>query len=152
MARFGVLCVFFLFLASCAGAEGEAQGKLPVRDVVIATARGERVAVAAELARSEEEQSRGLMFRKTLADGEGMLFIFPHDKALGFWMKNTLIPLSIAFIAKDGVLAEIHDMEPGSLRPVRSARSLRYALEVPQGWFARMGIAVGDALDLDAFK
>jgi uncharacterized membrane protein (UPF0127 family) len=59
-------------------------------------------------------------------------------------MKDTLIPLSIAFITHDGRILEIRDMRPGDLTPIRSSRSVRYALEVPQGWFGRMGIKPGD--------
>jgi uncharacterized membrane protein (UPF0127 family) len=73
-----------------------------------------------------------------------MLFIFDRDQVLSFWMKNTLIPLSIAFIASDGRILQIKDMEPLSLSTVNSDRSVRYALEVPRGWFSRAGIAIGD--------
>jgi uncharacterized membrane protein (UPF0127 family) len=86
------------------------------------------------------------MGRQSLKDGEGMLFVFDRDHILSFWMKNTLIPLSIAYIAYDGRILEIHDLEPQNLLAVRSNRSARYALEVPQGWFARMGIRAGDML------
>jgi uncharacterized membrane protein (UPF0127 family) len=113
-------------------------------DVAIETADGRRAAVLAEAARSDAERERGLMYRKELADGKGMIFIFEREQMLSFWMKNTLIPLSIAFIAADGRIVEIHDMEPGNLNSVRSSRSCRFALEVPQGWFARTGVGVGD--------
>jgi uncharacterized membrane protein (UPF0127 family) len=104
-----------------------------------------------EFARTAEERARGLMYRKRLPDGEGMLFIFERDEALSFWMKHTLIPLSIAFIASDGRIVEIKDMRaPGDLTPVRSSRSVRYALEVPQGWFARAGVQAGDVMRLGA--
>jgi uncharacterized membrane protein (UPF0127 family) len=81
-----------------------------------------------------------------------MLFVFERDQILSFWMKNTYIPLSIAFIAGDGRIAEIHDMEPLSLASVRSSRSCRYALEVPLGWFARAKINVGDTAILSDFN
>jgi uncharacterized membrane protein (UPF0127 family) len=77
-----------------------------------------------------------------------MFFVFETDRILSFWMKDTLIPLSIAFIAYDGRILEIHDMEAHSLRAVQSSRSARYALEVPQGWFARAGIGAGDTVSL----
>jgi uncharacterized membrane protein (UPF0127 family) len=89
------------------------------------------------------------MNRKTLEDGRGMLFIFDRDQIMSFWMKNTLIPLSIAFISKDGRILEIRDMEPLNETPVRSSRSARYALEAPQGWFDRAGIKAGDTVTLD---
>jgi uncharacterized membrane protein (UPF0127 family) len=86
------------------------------------------------------------MYRKQLPDGEGMLFIFERDEALSFWMKNTIIPLSIAFIASDGRITEIKDMRPRDLNAVKSSRSVRYALEAPQGWFTRAGISPGDTV------
>jgi uncharacterized membrane protein (UPF0127 family) len=89
------------------------------------------------------------MYRKTLADGRGMLFVFDRDQIMSFWMKNTLIPLSIAFISKDGRILEIRDMEPLDETSVRSGRSARYALEAPRGWFGRAGIKTGDMVVLD---
>ena len=74
-----------------------------------------------------------------------------RDEMMSFWMKNTLVPLSIAYIAQDGRILEIHDMQPEDLTPVRSSRSARYALEVPQGWYDRAGIAPGDRLDVSGF-
>ena len=73
-----------------------------------------------------------------------MLFVFESDQRLTFWMKNTLVPLSIAYIASDGTIREILDMEPQSLASVPSQYSVRYALEVPKGWFARAGVRTGD--------
>jgi uncharacterized membrane protein (UPF0127 family) len=77
-----------------------------------------------------------------------MLFVFQSDQLLSFWMKNTLVPLSIAYISHDGRILEIYDMQPGDLNPVSSSRSVRYALEVPQGWFNRSGLGVGDRLEI----
>jgi uncharacterized membrane protein (UPF0127 family) len=105
----------------------------------------------AEIASSPGQREQGLMNRKELKDGNGMIFIFERDEIMSFWMKNTLVPLSIAYIAQDGRILEIHDMQPGDLTPVRSSRSARYALEVPQGWFDRAGIAPGDRLDVSGF-
>jgi len=104
--------------------------------------------ITVELARTDAQRSQGLMYRKSLKDGEGMLFFFERDQILSFWMKNTLIPLSIAYINSDGIILEIYDMEPGNLTPVTSSRSGRYALEVPQGWFTRAGIGIGDLVDI----
>ena len=88
------------------------------------------------------------MYRRKLPEGKGMLFVFERDQILSFWMKNTFIPLSIAFIASDGRIINIRDMEPQSLSAVKSSRSVRYALEVPQGWFIRQGIREGDRIIL----
>lgn len=101
-----------------------------------------------ELALTEQEQQTGLMFRQKLGERQGMLFCFPYDDHRSFWMKNTLVPLSIAYISSQGVITEILDMEPQSLASVRSAFAVRYALEVPQGSFGRNGVKVGDRVVL----
>ena len=106
--------------------------------------------VLAELARNETERERGLMYRKSLEDGQGMLFVFDSDQQLSFWMKNTIIPLSLAYISSDGTIRQIVDLVPQSLASVQADRSVRYALEVPQGWFDRAGVRVGDMVDLAA--
>jgi uncharacterized protein len=104
--------------------------------------------ILAEIAKTEVERERGLMFRTSLAEGEGMLFVFDKDDRLAFWMKNTKLPLSIAYVASDGTIRQISDMEPFSLATLQSERSVRYALEAPQGWFGRAGVRVGDKVDL----
>ena len=96
-----------------------------------------------EVADEPAERQHGLMERKSLGADEGMLFVFPEDQILSFWMKNTTIPLSLAYIDSNGVIREIHDLEPLSLRPVSSRVSVRYALEVNQGRFAELGIEPG---------
>ena len=103
-----------------------------------------------EVARTTEQRQRGLMFRKKLKAGEGMLFVFPADQYLAFWMKDTHIPLSIAFLAKDGEILQIEDLKPLSLRTVRSRRSARYALEVPQGSFRDLDVEPGHKIGLPA--
>jgi uncharacterized membrane protein (UPF0127 family) len=105
------------------------------------------VPLRAEVAKTESEQAKGLMFRTALNDGEGMLFVYDRDRQMSFWMKNTLIPLSIAFISSQGEILEIRDMEPQDTRPIQSERSCRYALETPQGWFAGAGISPGAMVD-----
>lgn len=96
-----------------------------------------------EVATSLEEQTKGLMKRKSLDPNSGMIFTYDYDKKMSFWMKNTLIPLSIAYISADGVVKEIYDMEPLDLVPVVSKHSVRYALEVNQGRFSELGIVTG---------
>jgi uncharacterized membrane protein (UPF0127 family) len=135
-----------LAISSCAakGAVTDSPNpRLPAATIKIGGAE-----VLAELARSGNEQERGLMFRKSLPDGQGMLFIFPQDSMLSFWMKNTYIPLSLAYISSDGTIRQIVDLEPLSLAAVPAERSVRYALEVPRGWFDRAGVRVGDKADL----
>jgi uncharacterized membrane protein (UPF0127 family) len=107
------------------------------------------VEISVEIARTDEERATGLMFRKNLPDGQGMLFVFDRDQQLSFWMKNNVIPLSIAFIASDGYIMEIRDMQPNDLNSVKSSRSVRYALEVPQGWFNRVNVKAGDRVKIE---
>ena len=142
--------VLFLFLAAvCCSCAAEGESRFETRELVL-EGTGNSVRIKAEIAKTDEERSRGLMFREHLPDGEAMLFVFDRDEILSFWMKDTLIPLSIAFISSDGRILEIRDMEPGNLNPVRSSRSVRYALEVPQGWFDRVDIGVGDRIIIDS--
>jgi uncharacterized protein len=104
--------------------------------------------VIVELAQNDADRERGLMFRDSLEDGKGMLFVFPSDQRLSFWMKNTKVPLSIAYISHDGTIKEIFDMKPFSLDTTASSFSVRYALEVPQGYFSRIGVKPGDKIGL----
>jgi uncharacterized membrane protein (UPF0127 family) len=143
----GVFLFLVVAFSGCAAGSGP---KFEKRELVL-EGPGKSIVIKAEIARTDEERSYGLMHREELPDGEGMLFVFERDEILSFWMKNTLIPLSIAFIASDGRIMEIRNMEPGNLDPVRSSRSVRYALEVPQGWFDRVSLGVGDRLIIDRF-
>ena len=146
MARkifFAALALLLVSAVSC-GAK-----KLPVRTLAIRTASGQTVTVRAEIARTAEERSRGFMERTRIPDGTGMLFVFEKDQILSFWMKDTPTPLSIAFIDSAGTIRNIFDMKPYSLANTVSTVSVRYALEVPQGWFVRAGIAHGDTLVLE---
>lgn len=103
-----------------------------------------QASITVELATTASQREVGLMFRKSLPEGRGMLFVFEADQVLRFWMKNTSLPLSIAYLSSDGTIREIHDLEPESLASVNSERSVRFALEVPRGWFERVGLKVGD--------
>ena len=139
--------VFFV-LCACACT----QNKFAVSEISVER-EGRTVAVIkAELAVTDEERLQGLMHRKDLPDGEGMLFIYDRDQIMSFWMKNTFVPLSIAFIASDGKIIEIKDMYPHDETSVLSSRSVRYALEVPQGWFLSSGIMPGDIVNLANVK
>ncbi len=99
-----------------------------------------------EIAATEESQVLGLMFRDTLPENHGMLFVYPEPRRLRFWMKNTLLPLDIAFADENGVIVDIQQMEPLSLEEHVSPVPVRYALEVNRGWFRRHGVQVGDTL------
>lgn len=103
------------------------------------------IRIDAEVADDPDEKTIGLMGRKELAEGEGMLFVFSRPQPMGFWMKDTLIPLSIAYLNAAGIIREIHDMQPLEENSIPSVfQDLVYALEVPQGWFAKNGILAGD--------
>jgi uncharacterized membrane protein (UPF0127 family) len=135
--------IFNTVLAACA------PQKLQTAVFYIETEAGKTIEINAEIAKTEEERSKGLMHRKKLPEGEGMLFVFERDQQLSFWMKITSIPLSIAFITSDGRIVEIRDMQPFDLNSVMSSRSVRYALEVPQGWFGRAGVKPGDTIKIN---
>ena len=116
---------------------------------VVHTAGGGRAEVAVEVAATPEAQARGLMYRRVLADGQGMLFVFPAEAPHQFWMKNTFIPLDMIFIAADGRIVGIHpNATPLSTAPLGVERPSRYVLEVPGGWAARRGVAPGDRVEL----
>jgi uncharacterized membrane protein (UPF0127 family) len=100
-----------------------------------------------EVADEDHERVAGLMYRTDLDEGRGMLFVFPAPQPMGFWMRNTTIPLSIAYINAAGVIREIHDLQPLHEVPTESTfRDLVYALEVPQGWFSRHKVLPGDKI------
>ena len=103
--------------------------------------------MTAEVADEPQERVTGLMFRKNLASDSGMLFVMPEPEHAAFWMKNTTLPLSVAYINESGLILEIHDLRPLDEKPVPSAFSnIAYALEMEQGWFARNGILAGDRI------
>lgn len=99
--------------------------------------------VDAEVARTQEERAQGLMYRESLAKGKGMLFVFPDSQIRSFWMKNTFIPLDIAYLDAELTIVDIKAMEPESATSLPSALPAMFALEVPLGWFEEMGISVG---------
>lgn len=141
LRRAASLAILTVFVVGCAASTTLATEKLE-----IVTAGGQTVSLVAEIAVTEAEQAKGYMKRATIPDGTGMVFAWRQDRQMHFWMKDTPHALSIAFISSDGTIREVYDMKPYSLDVVSSERSVRYALEVPEGWFARAGIAVGDRL------
>ena len=132
----------FFFHIDRVAARTPPQESLPTITLRIGT-----VAVEAEVADEIDEKTIGLMGRAELAEGRGMLFVFREPQAMGFWMRDTLVPLSIAYINAAGVIREIHNLQPLDETPARSAfRDLLYALEVPQGWFHKNKILPGDRI------
>ncbi len=99
--------------------------------------------VTAELADNDASRMRGLMFRERLAPNHGMLFVFEARAVHCMWMRNTLIPLSVAFIDDDGSIVNIEDMQPKTETSHCAARPVRYALEMDKGWFAQRGLKAG---------
>ncbi len=100
--------------------------------------------IRVEVARTPEERAQGLMGRRHLGKEEGMLFVFEEEGYHRFWMKDTLIPLSIAFIDREGRIVQITDMKPLTLTSHAPPKPILYALEMTQGWFSKNGIKVGD--------
>ena len=102
--------------------------------------------ITAEVAQTEEERQTGLMFRESMAPNHGMLFVFERPGQQCFWMKNTLLPLDVAFIADDGTIVNTDRMKPRTLDPHCSTKAVRFVLEMNDGWFAKRGIAAGTRL------
>lgn len=100
-------------------------------------------ALYAHVARTDEERALGLMFRREMQPDEGMLFWCDDAQVQNFWMKDTPLPLSIAFLEEDGTILKVDDMDPHSLEGSSSEHPVRFVLEVNQGWFAERGIAEG---------
>ena len=107
--------------------------------------------IRAEVAQTPEERSIGLMFRKTLGTNDGMLFSFEQPGVQCFWMKNTLLPLSVAFVADDGSIANIEAMKPQTLDSHCSIKPVRFVLEMNNGWFAKRGIKPGMRIQGEPF-
>ena len=102
--------------------------------------------IDAQVATTDEQRATGLMFRKQMPQHEGMLFIFERPSQQCFWMKNTLLALSAAFVADDGTVVNVEDMKPQTLDSHCSLKPVRYVLEMNQGWFAKKGIKSGARL------
>ena len=105
-----------------------------------------------QVAATPEQRQVGLMFRKDMPQHEGMIFIFDQPAQQCFWMKNTLLPLSTAFIADDGTIVNIEDMKPLVLDSHCSAKPVRYVLEMNKGWFAKKGVQAGSKLQGPLFQ
>jgi uncharacterized protein len=121
---------------------GGARAELPTGELRVADQT-----LTVEIAATPEAMAKGLMFREHMPEDHGMLFVWPGDQVVAMWMKNTLIPLSVAFIDHDLRVLNIADMEPGSLRMHPSRGLARFALEVNQGWFRRHGVEAGARIE-----
>lgn len=132
--------LFLLFLISCTSKSEYGLDQIHLH------VGGHEITV--ELARTPQQRETGLMFRKSLPDDRGMLFVFVRESHRSFWMKNTYIPLSIAYMDREGIILNIENMYPLDTRSVPSMGPAKYALEVNQGQFRKWGISVGDIIDL----
>ncbi len=155
LRRKGILSAILLgiFVASALTVRGQTSPNDNVGPMAKATLHIGKASLTTEIAATPEQEERGLMFVTSLPDNDGMIFLLPLGHA-EFWMKNTLIPLSVAFIDKNGVILEIHDMQPadpnvpdGRLPRTRSdSDQVAYALETNLHWFALNGIKPGDKI------
>lgn len=102
--------------------------------------------IKAELAQTPQEHEIGLMFRNSMGTNEGMIFVFERPGQQCFWMKNTMIPLAIAFVADDGSIVNLDEMKPQTLSSHCSNKPVRFVLEMNAGWFTKRGIKSGDKL------
>ena len=135
-----LLFVAFLLTSPALFSVETAQPELPVATLTVG-----QTSIKAEVADNDEERSSGLMFREARAPDSGMLFVMPSVAPASFWMKNTLIPLSVAFIDGNGTILEIHDMQPKSEKIIKSTFTrIAYALEMQQGWFGKKNIWPGE--------
>lgn len=108
--------------------------------------------IQAQVAATQEERAVGLMHRQDMAPNEGMLFVFEQPAGQCFWMKNTLLPLTAAFVADDGTIVNLEDMKPQTLDSHCSTKPVRYVLEMHQGWFAKRGFKAGTKLSGPPFE
>jgi len=115
--------------------------------LTITTAKGKSHKFIVEVARTPEEQARGLMERQSLDPNRGMIFPYQPPQPVAFWMKNTLIPLDMIFIAPGGIILRIEQAVPLSLEPVGSGEAVEAVLEINAGRSAELGIAAGDRVD-----
>jgi uncharacterized membrane protein (UPF0127 family) len=163
-----VLIALVLLLVGCGGAPAnsdtqsqntpqasgpttaESTSSSALHTLVIDTSGGKKVEVQVEVADDVAEQAKGLMYREKLGEDRGMLFVYPDEQERSYWMKNTLIPLSIAYIDSEGRIVDILDMKPLDDKPphYNSSEPVQYALEVNQGFFEKKGVKEGDHAEL----
>ena len=135
-----------LIAAAVLGCAGLAAAAAPGAELPTTTLTINGRKITAEVAQTPAERAKGLMNRFSLQPDHGMIFVFERAEQQAFWMKNTYIPLSIAFIADDGRIVNIEDMAPQDESTHWSKRPVPYALEMRKGWFAEHGIDAGDVV------
>lgn len=125
---------------------GSPTAVLPTTTITFTRPDRHTVELRVEIADDPAERTRGLMFRESLPEDAGMLFVHEDDSEAGFWMKDTPAPLSIAFVSAAGMILHIEEMEPLTVKLHYSPQPFRYAVEANRGWFASNGIGVGDTV------
>jgi uncharacterized membrane protein (UPF0127 family) len=137
IASIGLVCSLIATLPASALAQDQAQ-HLPTT-----TLGAGMYNIKTEVAQTEQEHEIGLMFRTSMGSNEGMIFVFERAGQQCFWMKNTLIPLAVAFIADDGTIVNLDEMKPQTLNPHCSTKPVRFVLEMNTGWFSKRAIKPG---------
>lgn len=142
MNKIRTLLVTILFGLVFASAHAQQTGRMPV----ISLSAGMHI-IKAEVAETNAERQQGLMFREKMGPNEGMLFLFEAPAGVCMWMKNTLIPLSVAFIDEKGKIVNIEDMQPQTMDSHCAQKPIRYALEMNRGWFKQKNIKPGMTIE-----
>ena len=142
---------FFTFLALSAALLTFAQAQEPQSNLQRTKLSAGMYQIDVQIAQTAEQRQIGLMFRKEMPQAEGMIFVFEQPATQCFWMKNTVLPLTAAFVADDGRIVNLVDMKPMSEDSHCSKEPVRFVLEMNQGWFARKNIKEGSKLGGDLF-
>jgi uncharacterized membrane protein (UPF0127 family) len=142
-ARTGALAIVMVFLATTFTASAQDDPQMDLKRIKLSAGMHQ---IDVQLAISPEQKQIGLMWRKEMPQHEGMLFIFDMPSKQCFWMKNTLLPLTAAFVADDGTIVNLVDMKPQTLDSHCSEKPVRFVLEMNKGWFAKKGIKAGAKL------
>lgn len=145
------LLPFLMLTAALLGGPAAAQEE-PQMDLQRTTLTAGMYRIDTQLATTPRQREIGLMFRKEMPQSEGMLFVFEQPATQCFWMKNTLLPLTAAFVADDGRIVNLVDMKPRTLDSHCSEEPVRYVLEMNQGWFAKKNIKKGFKLGGPPFE
>ena len=145
-SKLGALIGAFALAALSATAQAQLSAASQAQQLQATTLNAGMHNIRAQLAMTPEQRQIGLMYRREMPANDGMLFVFEEPQPQCFWMKNTLLPLTIAFVADDGTIVNLADMQPMNEASHCSAKPVRYALEMNQGWFAKRGIKAGSKL------
>ncbi|MDH5339373.1 MAG: DUF192 domain-containing protein [Rubrivivax sp.] len=147
MRQVNTAALFMALTLGSAWAQDQPQEKLPAVELTAGMHR-----IVAEVAATPQQQMIGLMHRRDMGANEGMLFVYEASGQQCFWMRNTLLPLTIAFIDDDGRIVNLADMQPMTEASHCSAKPVRFTLEMHQGWFAKRGLKAGSRLRGAPFK